>query len=154
MIGHIPRCRPPRSHLHGAFGGDAFGRRAEGFARWFGTPEFLIGQTVGVALWIVVNVLAVTRQWDPYPFILLNPAFSLQAAHAAPLILLDQTCQADRDRAMSEAHAQHREDLARVSFEHLERLESMLAADQALAGEVRRLAAALEARVTGGEGDG
>lgn len=67
-------------HLQGAFGGDAFGRKAEAFARFFGTPKFLIGQTFLVVGWIIVNAMAVAFRWDPYPFILLNLAFSLQAA--------------------------------------------------------------------------
>jgi uncharacterized membrane protein len=99
-------------HLQGAFGGDAFGRNAEAFARFFGTPKFLIGQTFLVVGWIIVNVMAVALRWDPYPFILLNLAFSLQAAYAAPLILLAQTRQADRDKAISETDTKHREDLA------------------------------------------
>ena len=90
--------------------------KAEAFARFFGTPVFLIGQTVVVAIWILLNVTGLT-QFDIYPFILLNLAFSLQAAYAAPLILLAQTRQADRDKAHSEADAQHREDLAKASEE-------------------------------------
>src|SRR2546427_8498002 len=84
-------------HLRGAFGQDRFGKAAERFARFFGTPRFIIGQTILVVLWIVVNGLVVALRWDPYPFILLNLAFSTQAAYAAPLILLAQTRQADRD---------------------------------------------------------
>lgn len=103
---------PATQHLQGAFGGDAFGRKAEMFARFFGTPKFLIGQTVLVAIWIVVNVVAAAFRWDPYPFILLNLAFSLQAAYAAPLILLAQTRQADRDKALGDADTKHREHLA------------------------------------------
>lgn len=107
-------------HLHATFGADEFGRRAESFARFFGTPTFLIGQTVIVTLWIAVNVIAVSLRWDPYPFILLNLAFSLQAAYAAPLILLAQTRQADRDRAMSESDANHRQALAQASEQRQE----------------------------------
>ena len=107
-----------QSHLHltSPFGVDAFGRRAEAFARFFGTPLFLVGQTSLVAVWIVLNVIGATRAWDPYPFILLNLAFSLQAAYAAPLILLAQTRQADRDRALSDADAQHREALSEANL--------------------------------------
>ena len=110
-------------HLHSPFGADAFGRRAEGFARWFGTPAFLAGQTLIVAVWITANVIAFTQAWDPYPFILLNLAFSFQAAYAAPLILLAQTRQADRDKALSAADAQHRETLATAGLDHQEILE-------------------------------
>jgi len=84
---------------HGAFGPDTFGRGAERAARFFGTPRYIVGQTLAVAAWIAVNALAVSFRWDPYPFILLNLAFSTQAAYAAPLILLAQNRQDDRDRA-------------------------------------------------------
>ncbi len=84
---------------HGAFGDDAFGRRAEKVARFFGTPRYILAQTALVIVWIVLNSIAVAYRWDPYPFILLNLAFSTQAAYAAPLILLAQTRQADRDKA-------------------------------------------------------
>ena len=109
----------PHAHLASAFGNDWFGLKAEGFARFFGTPTFLIGQTVLVAIWIIVNLAGMT-QFDVYPFILLNLAFSLQAAYAAPLILLAQTRQADRDKALSEADVQHREALASASLERQE----------------------------------
>jgi uncharacterized membrane protein len=96
----------PGEH-HGAFGEDAFGRRAEKIARFFGTPQYIFGQTIVVIAWIAINVIAVSLQWDPYPFILLNLAFSTQAAYAAPLILLAQTRQADRDK-VSEVRQEHR----------------------------------------------
>ena len=83
---------------HGAFGQDTFGRGAEKTARFFGTPQYILGQSIVVLIWIALNSLAVAFQWDPYPFILLNLAFSTQAAYAAPLILLAQTRQADRDK--------------------------------------------------------
>ncbi|MGZ4333599.1 MAG: DUF1003 domain-containing protein [Gaiellaceae bacterium] len=79
--------------LPSAFGEDAFGRRAEAAARFFGTPRYILGQTALVIAWIAVNAVAVGLRWDPYPFILLNLAFSTQAAYAAPLILLAQTRQ-------------------------------------------------------------
>jgi uncharacterized membrane protein len=104
----------PHAHLESAFGNDWFGRKAENFARFFGTPTFLIAQTLIVALWIWVNSAGWT-QFDVYPFILLNLAFSTQAAYAAPLILLAQTRQADRDKVTSLADAQHREELHEVS---------------------------------------
>ncbi|MBB3082970.1 DUF1003 domain-containing protein [Geodermatophilus sabuli] len=81
---------------------DAVGRFAEGIARFLGTGRFLAVQTVIVIVWIVLNVFAIRLQWDPYPFILLNLAFSTQAAYAAPLILLAQNRQADRDRVQAE----------------------------------------------------
>jgi uncharacterized membrane protein len=81
---------------------DAVGRFAEGIARFLGTGRFLAVQTIIVAVWIGLNVFAVRLRWDPYPFILLNLAFSTQAAYAAPLILLAQNRQADRDRVQAE----------------------------------------------------
>jgi uncharacterized membrane protein len=81
---------------------DAFARFAERTARFFGTGRYLVGQTVVVALWIILNAAAVSLRWDPYPFILLNLMFSTQAAYAAPLILLAQNRQADRDREETE----------------------------------------------------
>ncbi|MFD0893146.1 DUF1003 domain-containing protein [Luteolibacter ambystomatis] len=110
------RFHLPHAHLAATFGNDWFGLRAESFARFFGTPTFLIGQTVIVGIWILVNLVGWV-QFDVYPFILLNLAFSLQAAYAAPLILLAQTRQAERDKANAEADAQHREELAHISAE-------------------------------------
>src|SRR2546428_9475373 len=109
------RFHQPHVHLASVFGDTWFGEKAEGFARFFGTPTFLVGQTLIVAIWIAVNVIGWTR-FDVYPFILLNLAFSLQAAYAAPLILLAQTRQADRDKALSDADAQHRQALSQASL--------------------------------------
>src|SRR5881628_1155859 len=89
-------------HRHGAFGDDAFGRFAEKTARFFGTPQYIVAQTVVVALWILLNVIGLVHHWDPMPFILLNLIFSTQAAYAAPLILLAQTRQAERDKEHGE----------------------------------------------------
>jgi uncharacterized membrane protein len=77
---------------------ETFGRFSESLARFMGTGTFLFWQTLLVIAWITINLVAVTYQWDPYPFILLNLAFSTQAAYAAPLILLAQNRQDDRDR--------------------------------------------------------
>src|ERR1700728_4337915 len=113
------RFHMPHLHLSPVFGDGWFGAKAEAFARFFGTPTFLVGQTLIVAVWIAVNVAGWTK-FDIYPFILLNLAFSLQAAYAAPLILLAQARQADRDKALAEADAQHREALAAASLERHE----------------------------------
>jgi len=108
-------ARPATGSVIGVhFDPDAFGRFSEGIARFLGTGRFLAGQTVVVAAWIIVNVVAVRLRWDPYPFILLNLAFSTQAAYAAPLILLAQNRQDERDRAQSE---QDREVNARTQAE-------------------------------------
>jgi uncharacterized membrane protein len=79
-----------------------FARVAERLARFLGTGTFLLWQSVIVLIWITLNVFAISLQWDPYPFILLNLAFSTQAAYAAPLILLAQNRQDDRDRVALE----------------------------------------------------
>jgi uncharacterized membrane protein len=92
----VPRGTPQMGARYDA---DAFGRISEGIARFLGTGRFLVGQTVVVAVWIILNVVGLVHHWDPYPFILLNLAFSTQAAYAAPLILLAQNRQDDRDRA-------------------------------------------------------
>ncbi|HTP66489.1 MAG TPA: DUF1003 domain-containing protein [Geobacteraceae bacterium] len=118
------RFHLPHLHLGSVFGDDWFSLKAEAFARFFGTPLFLVAQTVIVAVWIGLNVLGLTK-FDVYPFILLNLAFSLQAAYAAPLILLAQTRQADRDKAHADADAQHREALALAAEQR-----QMLAAQQ------------------------
>lgn len=86
---------------------EAFGPAAERFARFFGTPTFLIWQTAIVLVWIILNSVAFSFRWDPYPFILLNLVFSTQAAYAAPLILLAQNRQADREKAETERDRDH-----------------------------------------------
>ncbi len=108
------RFHLPLLSLSAVFGDDWFSLKAEAFARFFGTPIFLVTQTAIVAIWIGLNVIGVTH-FDVYPFILLNLAFSLQAAYAAPLILLAQTRQADRDKAHADADARHREAIAQAS---------------------------------------
>ena len=95
-----PRQRGRSLGVH--YDPEAFGRFSEAIARTLGTARFLVAQTVVVVLWITVNVVAVSLRWDPYPFILLNLAFSTQAAYAAPLILLAQNRQAERDKAQTE----------------------------------------------------
>jgi len=77
---------------------DSFGRTSERLARFLGTGKFLFWQSMIVLAWITLNITGWIGQWDAYPFILLNLAFSTQAAYAAPLILLAQNRQDDRDR--------------------------------------------------------
>jgi uncharacterized membrane protein len=103
--GELPLVPP----VPAAFGEDAFGRRAEAAARFFGTPKYIVGQSLVVIAWIAVNAAAVSLRWDPYPFILLNLAFSTQAAYAAPLILLAQTRQAERDKIALDQAEEHRD---------------------------------------------
>ena len=110
---------------HSAFGGDAFGRGAERAARFFGTPQYIVGQSIVVILWIAINAVAVAAQWDPYPFILLNLAFSTQAAYAAPLILLAQT--------------RHGEERVRALKAETDKLEQLLEANTNLTRQDKEL---------------
>jgi uncharacterized membrane protein len=126
---------PDSSHRfvhHGAFGNDRFGVAAERFARFFGTPRFIIGQTVLVVLWIAANAAAFRFQWDPYPFILLNLAFSTQAAYAAPLILLAATRQAERDKIRDRALRQHHDAEVQRQQEFEARLTEVLTRERAM----------------------
>jgi uncharacterized membrane protein len=99
----VPKGAPVRASLYDA---DAFGRFSEALARFLGTGKYLFGQTLFVVCWIILNTIGIIRHWDPYPFILLNLAFSTQAAYAAPLILLAQNRQDERDRATTERDRQ------------------------------------------------
>jgi uncharacterized membrane protein len=85
---------------------EAVGRFGESIARFLGTGRYLAWQTILVIVWITLNLIAVKWRWDPYPFILLNLAFSTQAAYAAPLILLAQNRQENRDRVSLEEDRQ------------------------------------------------
>ena len=93
--------------------GDGFGLFAEATARFMGSPKFILYMTIFVVSWIVANVLlykvSEKYAWDPYPFILLNLAFSTQASYSAPLILLAQNRQDDRDRVQAEQDRQRAE---------------------------------------------
>jgi uncharacterized membrane protein len=97
--------RPGRvgaTSLTPSYDADSIGRASESIARYLGTGRYLFIQTIVVIAWIALNAIAVSFRWDPYPFILLNLLFSTQAAYAAPLILLAQSRQDARDRAISE----------------------------------------------------
>lgn len=86
---------------------DAFGVFAEDFARYMGTAKFLLWMTIFIIVWISLNVIGIFGlKWDAYPFILLNLVFSTQASYAAPLILLAQNRQEDRDRVVAEQDRQ------------------------------------------------
>jgi uncharacterized membrane protein len=148
-VNHMERSRfhRPHAHLASPFGNDRFGLLAEDFARFFGTPTFIIGQTLMVLLWIAVNAAVVTLRWDPYPFILLNLAFSTQAAYAAPLILLAQTRQADRDKAWAEADVQHRESLSETLIDLLKQNTELTEEVAKLTREVRQLTGDIHERV-------
>jgi uncharacterized membrane protein len=98
MARHDDLSKPRGTPGGPSYDPDAFARYAERMARFLGTGRYLAGQTLVVILWIVLNIAAASLRWDPYPFILLNLAFSTQAAYAAPMILLAQNRQADRER--------------------------------------------------------
>jgi uncharacterized membrane protein len=136
-------------HLHAPFGTDRFGAISERVARFFGTPQYIISQSVVVVIWIVVNAAAITLRWDPYPFILLNLAFSTQAAYAAPLILLAQTRQADRDKAHELSAARHRDELATRQEELLQANTDLTEQVKELTQQVAELTRAIHARVIG-----
>ena len=96
---------------------DRVGRGAEAFARFMGTGRFLLYMTAFIIVWIILNVVGLLGRWDPYPFILLNLCFSVQASYAAPLILLAQNRQDDRDRVSLEQDRQQAErNLADTEF--------------------------------------
>src|SRR5215467_4742983 len=139
----VPKGAPVRGSLYDA---DAFGRFSEGLARFLGTGKYLFGQTMFVLIWIILNTAGIVYRWDPYPFILLNLAFSTQAAYAAPLILLAQTRQADRDKAHADADALHREELAQANIDQTARMMELLQQNteltrltQELSGQIKRL---------------
>ena len=92
--------QPRRFGVH--YDPEAFGKFSESIARTLGTARFLVIQSVIVAVWIGINIAVAVLRWDPYPFILLNLAFSTQAAYAAPLILLAQNRQEQRDRVQTD----------------------------------------------------
>lgn len=114
--------------MHGAFGNDAFGRLAEKAARFFGTPQYILGQTAAVLVWVVLNStqLHLGFAWDVYPFIALNLLFSLQAAYAAPLILLAQTRQADRDKVHSDRVDKNHNRLERAAKTETDKIYQLL----------------------------
>jgi uncharacterized membrane protein len=125
----LDQPKAPRGLRAPHISSDAVGSAAETIARFFGTARYLVLQTAIVIVWIGVNVFwgldyahhkGHTKPFDPYPFILLNLAFSTQAAYAAPLILLAQNRQADRDRIQAEAD-RDRDERAIADAEYLAR---------------------------------
>src|SRR6478672_9322306 len=111
---------------------EAVGAFSESIARFLGTGRYLAMQTILVIIWIALNLFALKWQWDPYPFILLNLAFSTQAAYAAPLILLAQNRQENRDRVSLEED-RRRAEQTKADTEYLAR---ELAAVRLAVGEV------------------
>ena len=124
---------------HGTFGEDAFGRWAEHTARFFGTPQYIVGQTIVVVFWVILNSVAVIQHWDPYPF-------STQAAYAAPLILLAQTRQAERDKVASDMAEQRHAEVEHSAAERVaalrvetDKLEQLLESNTELTRQDKEL---------------
>lgn len=126
----LDQPKAPRGLRRPHISSDAVGSAAETIARFFGTARYLLLQTMIVVAWIAINAVwginyahhknTSSKPFDPYPFILLNLAFSTQAAYAAPLILLAQNRQADRDRIQAEAD-RNRDERAIADAEYLAR---------------------------------
>ena len=136
---------------------DGFARFSERIARFLGTGRFLAVQSVIVLAWIAVNMVAWRGQWDPYPFILLNLAFSTQAAYAAPLILLAQNRQDDRDRIALEED-RRRAERTKADTEYLAReLAALLLAVGEMAtrdylrGELEKLSVQIQDALDGSD---
>jgi uncharacterized membrane protein len=138
-----------------AFGEDRFGQLAERAARFFGTPQYILGQTIVVAAWIALNSVALIHHWDPVPFIMLNLIFSTQAAYAAPLILLAQTRQADRDKQhgdlIEHKHTRIEESIQKGTGELVDLLQSntqLTQQDKDLTDEIAKLTREMHALLT------
>ena len=142
---------------------EAVGQITESIARFFGTGRYLLIQTILVVVWIALNLFAVSLRWDPYPFILLNLAFSTQAAYAAPLILLAQNRQENRDRvALDEDRRRAAQTKADTEFLSRELAALRLAVGEVVTREflrdelddLRELLAASRVASPGGDGLG
>ncbi|HET7172904.1 MAG TPA: DUF1003 domain-containing protein [Nocardioidaceae bacterium] len=149
------RIGVPRPH----YNTEAFGNFAERFARFMGTGRFLAYMTIFIIVWIIINLVGIEGfRWDAKPFILLNLLFSIQASYAAPLILLAQNRQEDRDRVVTEqdreintrAHADM-EFLAR-EVASLRMAVGEVATRDFLRSELRALLADLDDRAGGADG--
>ncbi len=114
-------------------------RIADATAHTLGSWTFIIAQTVAVAAWVALNVLGMVKHWDPYPFILLNLMFSVQAAYAAPVLMMSQNRQAERDRYQAQAdfdtNVKAEAEIEDIQ-DHLHRIEDAIARlESAMAGE-------------------
>jgi uncharacterized membrane protein len=107
-----------------------FGQRvADHFAEIMGSWSFIIVQTIILVVWVLINVFAYVWRWDPYPFILLNLALSFQAAYAAPIIMMSQNRQADKDRLAAENDYSvniKAEEEVKAIMRHLEQQDEMM----------------------------
>ena len=157
---HLRFHREHQENAAHPFGTGAYGRFAEKVARSMGTPQFLIGQTTFLIVWILLNgvVLHGSAVWDVYPFILLNLMLSFQAAYAAPLILVASNRQGERDALRADADAQHREDVANKAHVLLDRLVKLLHQNtdittqvHVLTEQMTKLTEEVHAHICGGE---
>ncbi len=114
----LETSRRARINRPESFSEEGFGILAEKFARFMGTARFLVYMTGFIIVWVTLNVIGLAHlHWDPYPFILLNLFFSTQASYAAPLILLAQNRQDDRDRvAIEQDRTRDERNLADTEF--------------------------------------
>ncbi len=104
-------------------------RIADQLAAVMGSWPFIIVQSIILAFWITLNVVAYVNHWDPYPFILLNLALSFQAAYAAPIIMMSQNRQAAKDRLMAEQDYEinlKAEDELKSIMNHLEQQDEVM----------------------------
>ena len=137
----------PRKNWHGRHRAQlTFGQRvADTVAATMGSWTFIIVQSVILALWIALNVIAWIEHWDPYPFILLNLALSFQAAYAAPFIMISQNRQTERDRHQAE------EDF-RTNVEAEQRIEDLQRSLAAIeVNKLDRIIELLEKRLPGAQ---
>jgi uncharacterized membrane protein len=103
-----------------------FGQRlADTVANGMGSWRFIIWQTAIVAVWMILNVIGFAYKWDLYPFVLLNLVFSTQAAYAAPIIMMAQNRQGERDRAQADADFKTNREAKKEIEELLEKLNSI-----------------------------
>ncbi len=127
---HSHRHAPLRNVNEAAAQSMTFGERAsDAFAATMGSWKFIIIQSVLLVIWVVLNITAYAEHWDPYPFILLNLALSLEAAYAAPIIMMSQNRQADKDRLAAEedykVNTKAEEELKAVML-HLEQQDELM----------------------------
>jgi uncharacterized membrane protein len=129
-VRHAHQHAPLRNVNQAADQSMTFGERAsDGFAAVMGSWTFIIAQSIILVFWVALNVTAWMLHWDPYPFILLNLALSLEAAYAAPIIMMSQNRQADKDRLAAEedyrVNMKAEEELKEV-MHHLEQQDELM----------------------------
>jgi len=127
---HSHRHAPVRNVNEAAAQSMTFGERAsDAFAATMGSWKFIIIQSVILTIWVMLNVGAYIEHWDPYPFILLNLALSLEAAYAAPIIMMSQNRQAVKDRFAAEEDYQvntKAEEELKAVMQHLEQQDELM----------------------------